>query len=79
MVQSREKINFVPVSIAIGSNVIIFCAVSVENSLHPVDTEMIRNRTAKIGVEAGLQGLNRLGCVAAPKTDEKSGPGVQQI
>ena len=39
-VQRGEKISFVPISIAIGSNVIVFCAVSVESSLHLADTEM---------------------------------------
>lgn len=40
-VQSGEKINLAPISIAIGSNLMIFYAVSVGNSLHLVDIGMI--------------------------------------
>lgn len=79
MVQSRGKINFAPISIAMGSDLMIFCTVSVGNPLHLVDREMIETEQQKHGVKTRLQRLNRLRCLAAPKTDEKYGPGVQQI
>lgn len=48
MVQSGEKITFVPVRIAIGGHVILFCAVSIENSLHLADTKMIETEQQKL-------------------------------
>lgn len=48
MVQSGEKINFVPVSIAIGNNLMILCAVSVGNSLYLAEIEMIETEQQEL-------------------------------
>lgn len=48
MIQSGEKINFALISIAVGSNLMILYAVSVGNSLHLVDTEMIETEQQKM-------------------------------
>lgn len=67
-VQRGEMISFVPISIAIGSNVIVFCAVSVESSLHLADTEMTeteeqnwcKNRTPGVK-QVGMSGSSKIG------------------